>query len=226
MDFRTRRIITSDGDTRMVLAPGSTLKPLALSALIDNGTVPLETSVVCPQGLTIGGRSFGCVHPALSAPVTFRSAIAYSCNNFVARVAQRLAPGQLARELIHRGVSPDRVRRAATVEQRQMQALGVWGVLVTPQEVLFAYHSLAGRCHRAILEGLEQAVEYGTAQAARVSGLTVAGKTGTAPGNAAWFAGFAPSRAPRYVVVVLTGGRSGGADAAPLAARMLSEALR
>ena len=78
---------------------------------------------------------------------------------------------------------------------------------------------------KPIVEGLEDAVEYGTAQRARVDGLAVAGKTGSirAAGGVpfAWFAGFAPSRKPEVVVTVLLQGRSGGADAAPIAARIL-----
>jgi cell division protein FtsI/penicillin-binding protein 2 len=80
-----------------------------------------------------------------------------------------------------------------------------------------------------ILAGLEGAVDFGTAQLARVSGFRVAGKTGTtrsAAGNSiAWFAGFLPSRAPDTVVTVMLAGRSGGADAAPVAAQIL-EAYR
>jgi cell division protein FtsI/penicillin-binding protein 2 len=85
--------------------------------------------------------------------------------------------------------------------------------------------SLAGRPEMApILEGLEGAVEYGTAQLAQVRGLRIAGKTGsvtTAAGAHAWFAGFAPSRSPEVVVTVVVQGRSGAADAAPIAGHIL-----
>ena len=40
----------------------------------------------------------------------------------------------------------------------------------------------------------------------------------------AWFAGFLPSVAPKYVVTVMLQGRSGGADAAPVAGRILEAA--
>ena len=77
-----------------------------------------------------------------------------------------------------------------------------------------------------ILEGMEDAVEYGTAQLARLDGIKVAGKTGsirTADGaRTAWFGGFAPSRAPEVVVAVMVQGRSGGADAAPVAGKILA----
>jgi cell division protein FtsI/penicillin-binding protein 2 len=75
------------------------------------------------------------------------------------------------------------------------------------------------------MSGLEDAVEYGTAQRAHSAGWKVAGKTGSvlAAGGAhlAWFAGFAPSHQPSVVVAVMLQGRSGGADAAPIAGRIL-----
>jgi peptidoglycan glycosyltransferase len=72
----------------------------------------------------------------------------------------------------------------------------------------------------------------GTGTAARLPGITVAGKTGTAqttPGAAphAWFVAFAPAEAPRYAIAVLVehgGGRTeatGGKVAAPIARDML-----
>jgi cell division protein FtsI/penicillin-binding protein 2 len=72
-----------------------------------------------------------------------------------------------------------------------------------------------------ILAGMEGAVEFGTAQLARVSSAKMAGKTGSVPGPHAWFAGFLPSRSPELVVTVLASGSSGGSDAAPVAARIV-----
>jgi peptidoglycan glycosyltransferase len=58
----------------------------------------------------------------------------------------------------------------------------------------------------------------------------VAGKTGTAQRRAAkptaWFAGYAPVADPEYVVVAMVEqAGSGGAVAAPIARRVLSELL-
>jgi penicillin-binding protein A len=81
-------------------------------------------------------------------------------------------------------------------------------------------------------------VQGGTGTAARVAGVEVAGKTGTAelrptasgpqdPRNTdAWFVAFAPASKPRYAVsVMLVGAGQGGAAAAPLARRVLEAAL-
>jgi len=79
----------------------------------------------------------------------------------------------------------------------------------------------------ALRRGLEAVVERGTGQAARVEGLRVAGKTGSAETPRgrphAWFAGYAPAEDPRVVVVVLVEhGYRGGLSAAPIARAVLS----
>jgi cell division protein FtsI/penicillin-binding protein 2 len=92
-----------------------------------------------------------------------------------------------------------------------------------------AYRRLALAATEPIRSGLEGAVEFGTAQQARMNGVRVAGKTGSVRASdgamIAWFAGFAPSRAPKAVVTVMLQGRSGGGDAAPLGGRILGAHL-
>jgi len=73
----------------------------------------------------------------------------------------------------------------------------------------------------------------GTGTAARLPGITVAGKTGTAqtdndPRPHAWFVAFAPAEAPQYAVAVIVehGGSeqseaTGGRVAAPIARDLL-----
>jgi penicillin-binding protein 2 len=73
----------------------------------------------------------------------------------------------------------------------------------------------------------------GTAGVARIKGVTVAGKTGTAtakrngkPDTIAWFSCFAPYDKPRYAVcVMVNGGEHGGSVAAPIAARIIDESV-
>ena len=79
--------------------------------------------------------------------------------------------------------------------------------------------------HNAMLAETEDA--EGTGQAAKVSGLRICGKTGTAQvmdehnrvvDHTTWFASFAPYESPRYAVVVMVeGGSSGGGTCAPIA---------
>lgn len=85
-----------------------------------------------------------------------------------------------------------------------------------------------------VLTGLmENVVVGGTGQGARISGLRVAGKTGTAEvsvdgeiQNHAWFICFAPADDPRIAVAVVAElGGIGGRVAAPLAAGILQRVL-
>ncbi len=244
VDVRARRLIAASGAqvaARSLTPPGSTLKPLVLAALLKSAKLDAGFSFPCPGRLTIGRRSLDCSHPPLDAPVRIDTAIAYSCNCFVAEVARRFAPGELARVLEAYGfASPSglmagdeaagRVLPARTIDAQRLQALGEDGIIVTVAELAMAYRLLTLQIGtpemRPILAGLEGAVEFGTAQHARVAGAKVAGKTGSIVTDAgvpvAWFAGFLPSRAPEVVVAVMLPGRSGGADAAPIAGRILA----
>jgi penicillin-binding protein 2 len=76
----------------------------------------------------------------------------------------------------------------------------------------------------------------GTGGRARLSGVQVAGKTGTAQGSTngqedtvAWFCCFAPYENPKYVIVVMVQagqkGGHGGSVAAPIATRILERTL-
>jgi penicillin-binding protein A len=79
-------------------------------------------------------------------------------------------------------------------------------------------------------------VEGGTGTAARIPGVSVAGKTGTAQNETgaphAWFVGFAPAEDPQVAVSVIVehGGdvgseATGGRVAAPIAAQMMRQVL-
>lgn len=73
-------------------------------------------------------------------------------------------------------------------------------------------------------------VEEGTGSGARLAGIKVAGKTGTAENphgdSHAWFIGFAPADNPEFVIaVIIENAGSGGGMAAPIAGRILGKAL-
>lgn len=230
-DRGTVFVQNADAARRWVLPPGSAVKPFSLLALIEAGKLTDSDEFVCPQTLILNGRKLTCSHPVGVPPMNVSRAIAYSCNCAVAHWASRFAPGELDGELLRAGFGPPLgyVRRNLTGTDCQLQALGEVGVGVTPLQMVHGYRRLALRAAEAsvrpILEGLEGAVEYGTAQRAQLDRLRVAGKTGTALGSngarAAWFAGFAPSRNPEVAVSVLVQGRSGGGDAAPIAGQIL-----
>lgn len=76
-----------------------------------------------------------------------------------------------------------------------------------------------------------EVVNRGTGTNARIKGLRVAGKTGTAENPSgqshAWFIGFAPADEPRFAIAVVLEeeGSTGGAAAAPIGRNILLEAL-
>jgi penicillin-binding protein A len=244
VDIGGRRLIAAGGAAgRSLQPPGSTLKPLVIAALIESGQLRRET-FFCPRRLRIRGRSFDCIHPELAEPVTPKLALAYSCNCYVAHAAERFEPGELARELERFGLaSPSglfkdetagRVRPAATLDDQRIQALGEADVEVTPAGLAMAYRLLAMRIANPAIEpvrkGLEGAIEFGTAQNARIPGAEIAGKTGSAM-NAqgepvAWFAGWVPASAPKAALAVMLAARSGGADAAPVARKIFDSYLK
>ena len=231
VDRKTRRLIAAHAPelaSGSAAPPGSTLKPLVLNALLERGQLRAGDSFPCPHDLRLEGRSFDCSHPPLPAPLTVRTAIAYSCNCFVAHYAPRFRDGELARVMERWGL----VSRTNWFGEREgagrvwnaspeLQALGEDGVLVTPASLAMAYCRLASRAAPAVLAGMADAVSFGTAQRAQVTGLKVAGKTGSVRTPAgvylAWFAGFTDGA----VVTVMLQARSGGADAAPIAGRIL-----
>jgi len=91
----------------------------------------------------------------------------------------------------------------------------------------------------AVRQGMWKVVNEagGTGAKARIKGVEVAGKTGTAQfwrkegnerikDNHVWFMCFAPYKQPKYsVVVMIQGAKSGGGVAAPVAHKILTECL-
>ena len=84
-----------------------------------------------------------------------------------------------------------------------------------------------------LTEYMKECVSRGTGTAARVSGTTVAGKTGTAENERegkthAWFIGFAPADNPQIAICVMKeySGRGGGSVCAPIASKIISQAIQ
>ncbi len=130
----------------------------------------------------------------------------------------------------------------------QVIGIGHGAFEATPLQLAVAYRTLVrrivdergqatprGEVYAEIERGLEAAVasDEGTGRGARVEGLQVLGKTGTAEADPygapdegrenGWFVGYAPKDDPKLIVVVLVrGALHGGKDAALLAGRVFA----
>jgi cell division protein FtsI/penicillin-binding protein 2 len=213
--------------------PGSTVKPFALLALLRSGRLPADERLPCPGRLRIGDRIFDCFHGPLPQPPDAVAALAYSCNHWFARMAERLDPVRFAQDIRQSELAPDAVP-ARTIPDLQLEALGEGHTRITAMSLARGYRRLAVLAQKKepllnpLFEGLRAAASYGTARLASPPGLEVAGKTGTGtrdggPGRTAWFAGYAPAASPGVVVAIALGAGSGGADAAPRAAEIFEQ---
>jgi len=224
-------------------APGSTLKPFLLMALLETGRVDPKQQFICHKLLRIGSAQLDCTHPAEVRQLDAEEAIAYSCNSYFAQVASRLSASEFV-ELLRRAgfATPSglvaqeargRIALPANLEELQLEALGYRGIAVTPLELLEAYRKLALRIRQndlgvdaLVFKGLEGSVAFGMAHAAWVDGMNVAGKTGTSVARNTqqthgFFVGYAPAEKPEIAVVVfLAQGR--GLDAAAVAQPVLN----
>lgn len=228
--------------TRMVAAPGSVIKPFVLALLLESGAIQPQQTIACRRGLTVAGRKLNCSHPPEMGIFSAQDALAFSCNSYFVTAASKLRPGELERRYMELGFNrlsgllpgegEGRITTAKSLAERQLLAIGVAGIEITPLELAAAYLQLArldparaSAPQKIVLAGLREATDYGLAQNAKPERLTVAGKTGTAADSAgqythAWFAGFAPAEKPEIVVVVFVNPGRGSVEAAQLAHRI------
>jgi len=246
VDVATRAVLAAHGMDVASLrreAPGSTLKPFLLMALLETGKLDPKQQFICLRPLKIGSAQMDCTHPVEVRQLDAAEAIAYSCNSYVAQVAPRLNGVELVELLRRAGFDTasglvaqearGRIVQPANLEELQLEALGYRGIEVTPLELLEAYRKLALRKRQEdlgvdapVFSGLEGAVTFGMAHAASVDGMKIAGKTGTSVARNTqqthgFFVGYAPAEKPEIAVVVfLAKGR--GLDAAAIAQPVFS----
>jgi stage II sporulation protein D len=221
VDLKTGRLLATVKDADQSAAPGSILKPLFLAAALEQHEVLPQTTVFCRRNLHIadGGHDFKlpCTHPQSDVAFTAQEALAYSCNQYFAVLADRIPTPQLAAILQHYGLP--RAPAPLSREQKQFLVLGVRGIAVSPTQMAAAYRKLFLELDKispnAAGQGLKDSVSFGMAHNAAVPGVEVAGKTGTTTGGG-WFAGSAPL-GQEHVVLVVYLPRGNGADAARLA---------
>jgi penicillin-binding protein 2 len=211
-------VLRRSGPAVDAAAPGSTIKPFTLVALLRSAGFDAAKRIACPGRLAIGGRRFDCTHGTGVPSVNAAEALAFSCNHYFVHWAGLLREW----EVVLREFGFE-ARPAKGFEQLRQQAIGEWGVKTNPVALARSYRRLALRRREAslapVFDGMRLAVTTGTAQ---MAGAEFAGKTGTtstASGLSlhAWFAGLTPVENPERIVVVFVPRGRGANDAAPLA---------
>jgi stage II sporulation protein D len=225
MDLKTGRLLATVKATNQPTAPGSILKPLFLAAALEQHEVLPQTTVFCRRNLRIvdGVHEYKlpCTHPQSDVAFAAQEALAYSCNQYFAALADRISTPQLAAILQHYGLP--QTLTPLTRGQKQLLVLGIEGIAVSPAQMAAAYRKLFLELDQvrgdAVGQGLKDSVHFGMAHNAAVPGIAVAGKTGTTT-SGGWFAGSAPLGQQRVIVVIYLP-RGNGADAARLAQHFL-----
>lgn len=136
-----------------------------------------------------------------------------------------VSPFQMA--LVAAGVANGGVVMKPAVLDRVMTRNGIT-IKRMDQQVL--YNAVSPEVAASLTAAMEEAVKSGTGTQAAISGVRVAGKTGSAQNphgeSHAWFIGFAPVDNPRIAVAVLVeNAGAGGSAAAPVAREIMREYL-
>lgn len=236
---------------RLAFRPGSTVKPLVAGIATSQQMLSPGESVECTREYApLAGFSCFDAHGALALP----DAIAVSCNSYFFDLGRRLGVSRVRAGLaafgfgkptgLAAGEAPGMLpaEPADDSPAAALLATGHGPFEATLLQLAAAYVKLAQRLSpprsdvdAEIAEGLTRAVNApsGTGRLARVEGLAVAGKTGTAEAarhgetgpradaENGWFVGYAPAHAPEIVVAVVTlQSESGGKSAAPIAGQI------
>ena len=181
IDLANGRVLRETNPNATAELPGSSIKPFVLALAEESGVVTAKTLIVCPSKFSVGRHNLTCSHPRNAAGIDPVAALAYSCNHYFAEIAKRV---NVPRALREAGFT--NVETPTNDDQRMLQAVGLWGIRVTPRELAAAYVRIYKTKPIITTHGLEAAVEYGTAQGLR--GIAVGAKTGTA--RHGWIGGY------------------------------------
>ena len=235
-----------DGDARAQRIPGSTMKPFTIAAALNAGVITPATKLDCEHGTrTYGDRTLVDASP--NDVLDVGGALAVSSNVCTAKLAEPLgdrlgdalrryhfaAPSHIdTRSFDGAAISAGEGLRTSALElATAYTAFADGGMLHVPGNA--GDRVMSAETARAVMTMLERVVDGadGTGHAARIDGVRVAGKTGTAGTvaghNYASFVGIVPADAPRFVVLVAFDGvaGAGGDVAAPVFAKIAAQAL-
>jgi len=229
--------------TQGLYPPGSTAKVITAESALKERIVQPNTIFDCNGTLPLGSdyvlREAGQV---AHGKVNLIQALAVSCNRPQLPDFSSLTDGEVAQVGIGQGVLVTPLRMALTAA-----AIANNGVIMKPYIVMQItapegniveqfrpqpwLKPVSSQQAAQIKEAMVKTVSFGTGRAVRITGIQVAGKTGSAENpqgdTHAWFIGFAPAEKPEIAVaVIVENAGSGGSVAAPIARKVMAAALR
>jgi len=239
-------VTRGDANAAVARPPGSTLKPFTFAAALEANVVDANTRLDCS-----GTRKYGD-HTMTDASqhglLDLGGILAVSSNVCTARIAEMLDGDRFAASL--RRYHLDAPSHIDTHGFQGAAIAAGEGIQVSALDLASAYTAIAdgGMFHardgvtservmsesaaHTLLSLLERPVNDpdGTARAARIEGVRVAGKTGTVDSTGGYYASFVaivPADAPRFVVLAGVDGADaqGGKVAAPIVAKLAAQAL-
>jgi penicillin-binding protein 2 len=242
--------------------PGSTFKPLTALAALESGLFTENSTFYCAGKLEVGKRIFWCWNKHGHGALTFREALAQSCDVSFYTMGEKLGADRMksyadllgfdSKTGIDLPSEVDGLIPTPAWKKRRLKepwytgdtlnmAIGQGYIQVTPLQVLWLVNTIVddgavppphvlravekggrvipsevkrgrfvdvhSKSYRVVREGMRMVVTAGTAKELNISGLRVAGKTGTAEDPPrryphSWFVGYFPADNPKYSFVV------------------------
>src|SRR5262245_23334861 len=90
---RLRAVVNPQIAFEQTFPPGSAIKPFTALAALRAGLVDRDFRHQCRTRYARGDFEIVCSHPVSNTPFNLPQALAYSCNNFFARLGERLSEG-------------------------------------------------------------------------------------------------------------------------------------
>ena len=219
--------------------PGSTIKAMIADAALTDGVTNTSEVFDCDGVLDVGGghtirESHGEVH----GRVDLRQAVTESCNITFGTLSKgdqaQTAIGQSALLVtpMHMALLADAFANGGKIMKPYLvqDVITPGGTVVYKAQPSRWLTATTPEMAALIDSYVEDVVTKGTGTAARVQGVRVTGKTGTAENPAgkdhAWFIGSAelPERKIVFAIIVENGG-GGGIEAAPIAKQMIESLM-
>src|SRR5215813_3986731 len=152
---RLRAVVNPRLAFEQTFPPGSAIKPFTALAALRAGLIGREFRHQCRTRYAHDDFEIVCSHPVSNSPFSLSQALAYSCNDFFARVGERLSEGAFNSTLSAFGFG-EKTGVNANESPGELPR-GDWGVrealgesdylLVTPVQLITAYSALVNGGH-------------------------------------------------------------------------------